>query len=551
MVERRSAPPGLSPDDLAQLERAGIGADEARAQLDRLRTPTVPVRLVRPCTPGDGIEQLSQARLADLVAAGGAAAAAGRVLKFVPASGAATRMFKELISALEGSKRPSATPAAREFFARLDEFPFAGELRRLSGVTGAPTRADQERRLLRTLLTDLRFAELPKALIPFHHVERPRTALEEQLLEGTRYVRDAGGQCRMHFTVPADARGLFEATLATLTPAVQAHGRGASLDVTLSVQSPSTDTLALADDGGPFRNEDGSLLLRPAGHGALIRNLESSDGDIVVIKNIDNVLPDEASTEVIRWKRALIGHLASLQAQVFAHLRALSDPACPAESVEAAAGFAAANFGRTVPAGDGDRRRLATIEALDRPLRICGVVKNEGEPGGAPFWVADAEGHESIQIVESAQVDLADPDQALLFRNATHFNPVDLVCGLRSFDGRRHDLDRFVDPSTAFITRKTAGGRGLLALERPGLWNGAMAGWNTVCVDVPADTFAPVKTVFDLLRPQHQFSRPRRGAEDRAGVGHRPGHRRSAAQPPVAHPDPRTRRPAGAGRRRR
>jgi hypothetical protein len=230
------------------------------------------------------------------------------------------------------------------------------------------------------------------------------------------------------------------------------------LEVTFSEQHPSTDTLAITPDGDPFRTEDGALLFRPAGHGALLQNLHELAADLVVIKNIDNVLPFEASHEVVHWKRLLIGYLTTM--------------------LDEAPG--------------------------DRPMRVCGVVKNEGEPGGAPFWVIDERGRRSLQVVEPSQVDLADADQRRIFESSTHFNPVDLVCAVRGRDGQPFDLADFVDPSAVFLTKKSHHGSDLIGLERPGLWNGAMAGWHTVFVEVPASTFAPVKTVFDLLRPQHQ-----------------------------------------------
>jgi len=494
----------LTPADIAQLAAVGISPEAAAAQLAQLHNPPPPVRLIRPATIGDGITQFSSSTspAADtLMAEGVAAAEAGRVLKFVPASGAATRMFKQLQAALQRSDRPSHSPAAAEFFARLDDFPFADQLRQRAGVAGAPSGESEERTLLRTLLVEMGMAALPKALVPFHRADRPRTAFEEQLHEGVRYTRSAEGVAHLHFTVPADARAAFEATLRDVRPLVESGQHATRLTVQFSVQSPSTDTLALDTDGAPARVTDGSLLLRPSGHGALLGNLQESGGDLVVVKNIDNILPSEQHEEVVRWKHLLIGHLARLQAEVFLHLTAITAQAPPPAAIASARHFANTTFARDVPS---DAGADVIVDALHRPLRVCGVVRNDGEPGGAPFWVLDAEGRASLQIVEAAQVDHDDTSQAHIFRTATHFNPVDLVCGLRDFCGVPFDLAQFVDPATAFVTRKAADGRTVIALERPGLWNGSMAGWNTICVEVPASTFAPVKTVFDLLRPQHQ-----------------------------------------------
>ena len=444
--------------DQTQLERRGITAAEAARQIALLRQAPPATRLDRPCTVGDGIVQIDAGAHSHLLDAARAAADAGRVTKFVPASGAATRMFKDLIAALAASEPLSTDDAARRLFAELDRFAFAAELRDRTGIAGAPARDEQQRRLLRTLLEDMRYAELPKALIAFHRVHGAvRTAFEEHLLEGAQYTRASDGTARTHFTVAPEFRDEFGRLLERVRHGVE-HAAQARLDVSFSEQHPSTDTIAISPEGDPFRAPDGSLLFRPAGHGALLRNLQSLDADLVVIKNIDNVLPFEASAEVIRWKQLLIGYLVTLL----------------------------------------DRA------PADRPVRVCGVVRNEGEPGGAPFWVVNNEGRVTPQIVESSQVDLGDPAQRQIFESSTHFNPVDLVCAVRRSDGTPFDLSTFVDPSAVFRSRKSHDGRELIALERPGLWNGAMAHWHTVFVEVPAATFAPVKTVFDLLRPEHQ-----------------------------------------------
>ena len=444
--------------DHKQLETRGIARAEAERQLQLLREAPPAMALDRPCTVGDGIVRLDEDMHRELLAVAGHAAVAGRITKFVPASGAATRMFKDLIAAVAAPGRPSNVPATRLFFERLDDFPFAQELRQRFGVDRTLETEHDERRLLTTLLYDMRYAELPKALIAFHRVGGVvRTAFEDQLLEGTQYTRASNGVARAHFTVPPEFRHEFDALLEQVRPGIE-QATATRLDVSFSEQHPSTDTIAATPEGEPFRTADEALLFRPAGHGALLRNLQELAADLVVIKNIDNVQPFEASAEVVHWKRLLIGYLVT---------------------------------------------RLED-HADDRPIRVCGVVKNEGEPGGAPFWVRQADGHNTAQIVESSQVDLDNPQQRRIFESSTHFNPVDLVCAVRRRDGTPFDLAGFVDPSAVFLSRKSHEGRALIALERPGLWNGAMAHWRTVFVEVPAATFAPVKTVFDLLRPQHQ-----------------------------------------------
>jgi hypothetical protein len=447
----------LTPGDRQQLDARGISDAEAARQLDLLRHAPAPTRLNRPCTIGDGIVQLDPRDHDALLATAATAAAAGRISKFVPASGAATRMFKDLIAALADAERPSRSEAGRLFFEQLDRFAFAPELRQRSGVFGPVTTESAERHVLRYLLDDMGYAALPKALIAFHrNGEMVRTAFEEQLLEGAQYARGGDGAARMHFTVAPEFQREFETLLAKIR--LQAEERtGTRLDVSFSEQHPSTDTLAATPEGELFRTADGQLLIRPAGHGALLRNLHRLNGDIVVIKNIDNVVPFEKSADVVRWKQLLIGCLI----------------------------------------------RVLEQGPFDRPVRVCGVVRNEGEPGGAPFWVAHDDAV-TPQIVESSQVDQHDPAQRRIFESATHFNPVDLVCAVRRPEGAPYDLDKFVDPQAVFVSRKSHEGRDLIALERPGLWNGAMAHWHTVFVEVPAATFAPVKTVFDLLRPQHQ-----------------------------------------------
>jgi hypothetical protein len=449
----------FSATDLQQLAARGISEAEAARQLELLRHAPPPTRLDRPCAIGDGIVQIKPGDHSRLLDAARRAADDGRLTKFVPASGAATRMFKDLIAARDAAAPVATFEAARQFFAELDRFPFATELRQRAAMNGAPADDEEQRRVLRTLLDEMRYAALPKALIAFHRVNGSvRTAFEEHLLEGTAYTRDAAGTARTHFTVAPEFRDDFETLLEQVRTRIE-QSTGARIDVSFSEQHPSTDTLAATPDGALFRAADGSLLMRPAGHGALLRNLQSLTTDLVVIKNIDNVQPIEASRDVIRWKQLLIGYLVTLLDE----------------------------------------------GPDDRPVRVCGVVRNEGEPGGAPFWVVDGHGAKTAQIVESSQVNLEDTEQRRIFESSTHFNPVDLVCAIRRLDGHPFDLAQFVDASAVFRSSKSHEGHELVALERPGLWNGAMAHWRTVFVEVPASTFAPVKTVFDLLRPQHQW----------------------------------------------
>jgi hypothetical protein len=465
----------LSAADRAQLEAAGIAAAEAERQLALLASPPPPIRLERPCRLEDGIVRVEPAEHEALLEDAAEAAAAGRLSLFVPASGAATRMFSPLRPALaeerplrlaEAERRAAGGDAAAadlvRFCRHLRDFAFAQDLGRALAARGLDLYQTIATGDLRTVVAallrqpGLGYDELPKALVPFHrYPEGPRTALEEQVVEAARYARDRDGACRLRFTVP---RGHDDEFISLARAAAEKCGIEAQLE--LSHQEPATDMLAVDLDGRPVRDAEGALLLRPGGHGALLGNLERCGADLVVIKNIDNVVPDRLKETTVRWKKLLVGYLTQLQEALKHHLQ--------------------------------------------RPLRVCGVVPNQGQPGGGPFWVRGADGRLSVQIVESAQVDMADRAQRSIWQAATHFNPVDLICALRDPRGRPYALASYVDPRTAFVATKDHDGRPLRALEHPGLWNGAMADWYTVFVEVPAETFAPVKTVLDLLRPEHR-----------------------------------------------
>ncbi len=517
----------LSAEDLRQLAERGIPAAEALRQLRFLASPPPPLRLARPCTVGDGIRRLAPDDHAPLLARFDAALAAGRVTKLVPASGAATRMFRQLIElrhelrhepretgrdslerrAIHGDK---AAHRLLRFFGELPRGPFApalgAELAREGRALSALLAAGDFEPIFSALLdrSGLGWAEAPKALIPFHLAPSgPRTAFEEHLVEAASYAADRDGRCRLHFTIAADARARFErhAHEASARLLTEAGGAGLRFEISYSVQSPATDTLALAADGRPFREPSGRLLLRPGGHGSLLGNLDALQADLVFIKNVDNVVPDRLKGSTITWKRLLGGYLLMLQEHVFDLTLRLEagDPRATAEGVELLVDGLKLPASCVPAAGE---REAFVRERLDRPLRVCGVVLNTGEPGGGPFWVHTGREEITRQIVETSQV-ANDPEQQEVLAAATHFNPVDLVCAVRDAHGRPFDLPRFSDPRTAFVAHKSHLGRPLRALEHPGLWNGAMARWITVFVEVPSETFAPVKTVFDLLRSEH------------------------------------------------
>lgn len=519
--------PLLTAADREQLAEMGISEGEVRRQLALFAAPPAPARLVRPCTVGDGIEKLPESRHAELLARAEEAARAGRLSKLVPASGAASRMFQSLLAALEPEPEGRAEGVraraakgdanARDlvtFVEGIPRLPFRRDLAaacaRLGFLMEEAVREGSWGKVVRALTDEagLGYAETPKGLIPFHENEgEVRTALEEHLLEAARTVPDAAGIARAHFTVSPEARERFAARVEEVRGRVEAR-HGARLEVSFSEQSPSTDTIAADEDGSPFRLADGRLLFRPGGHGALLHNLEASRGDLVLVKNIDNVQRDAAARTSALWKRLLAGALVELEERVRRVRGELSRGPGTASLLQSGVDLLARFVGREeavrVARAAGDRWREGLLSRLDRPLRAAGVVRNTGEPGGGPFWVRAADGSATPQIVESSQVDAGSTAQKAIFRSSTHFNPVDLACALRREDGTPFGLEEFVDPGTSFVARKSKDGRVLQALERPGLWNGAMAGWNTVFFEVPSETFSPVKTVLDLLRPAHQ-----------------------------------------------
>lgn len=499
----------LTDADRRQLEARGIPESEALRQLELFRGPPPAVDLDRPCTLEDGVEALSPGRQQELQEIGEHAGRQGRLTKFVPASGAASRMFQRLTVRQDTVEAHEDGDLLR-FISELERFPFIEELRAACAADGASVdkllRRGEYRAVVDCLLRrpGLGYSDLPKGLLLFHRYgESSRTAFGEHLMEAIPYVHDAGGVSRFHFTVAGDHEELFERELRSLRPELFDRF-GAELEVSFSQQSPATDTLAVDLDNRPFRLADGGLLLRPGGHGALIGNLNDLSADIVLLQNVDNVARDRDKPLRVRWKQSLVGYLVELQERIFEAVEGLANEAASLATIEAAHELAVDELrlpdDELVRELDRDATRRALFERLDRPLRVCGVVPNRGEAGGGPFWVNTA-GYATRQIVETSQMS---DDQRAIAAAGTHFNPVDIVCGVRDWRGGAFDLHRYVDPGTVFIATRSRGGRELKALERPGLWNGAMAHWTTVFVEVPEATFSPVKSVFDLLRPPHQ-----------------------------------------------
>ena len=502
----------LTEKDLESLRHRGITPEQFNSQMQRFTTGFPYLRLQGSARPDEGIHILDEAEQESAIGRWERFLAdGGRAAKFVPASGAASRMFKALFAFADGDAQtaPAGTPVA-ELIDNLDRLPFRAELdaaaiRMYDADAAALAAAGRHRDIVSAIIRPegMNYGALPKALLTFHRYNdaTTRTSLEEQLYEGVQTVA-ADGRVDIHFPVSAAHRKLFEEKLAKAVPAVEA-ATGVKINVSLSEQKPSTDTPAAALDGTPFRNDAGEIVFRPGGHGALIENLNDMDATVVFIKNIDNVVPEARRADTLRYKRVLGGVLMQVHDSIAAYADMLAsgdyDPADLAEIAD----FMHDTLCISAPeldAADPDYM----LAKLDRPLRVCGMVRNEGEPGGGPYLAYNADGSASPQILESTQINTADADAAAMMASATHFNPVDLVCYVRDLDGEPYDLREYVDPDTGFISSKSFAGRELRALELPGLWNGAMSDWNTVFVEVPATTFNPVKVVNDLLRPAHQ-----------------------------------------------
>lgn len=435
------------------------------------------------------------------------------ILKFVPASGAASRMFKNLFEFLGADYNEPQTDFEKTFFAKIEKYAFYKDLNEACQQTAGATIAEliekgEYKTVVAALLEQngLNYGSLPKGLLKFHsYDEGNRTPLEEHLVEGALYASNKNGKVNVHFTVSPEHRALFQA-LVDAKASLYAKKYGVEYNISFSEQKASTDTIAADMDNKPFR-DNGQLLFRPGGHGALIENLNDLDADIIFIKNIDNVVPDKRKGDTVLYKKLLAGVLVSLQQKAFAYLQLLESGKYTHEQVIDILQFVQHQLFCKNP----ETKNLEDAELviylkkkLNRPMRVCGMVKNVGEPGGGPFLAYNPDGTISSQILESSQIDMSDPVKKEMFEKGTHFNPVDLVCAVRDYKGKKFNLVSYVDKATGFISYKSKSGKELKALELPGLWNGAMSDWNTIFVEVPLSTFNPVKTVNDLLREQHQ-----------------------------------------------
>lgn len=510
----------LTKEDLKLLQIKGIDPKSIDIQISRFKNGFPYIKLAKPAMIKDGIHAFGPKEVQRLADYYNLNYKGYEVLKFVPASGAASRMFKNLFeySTLqteeERQKIFAKDKSLHSFFEKLTSFAFYPDLvaelaKNEFSVEECLAKHDYST-IIDYLLTEkgLNYANLPKGLLVFHYYEDgTRMAMEEHLVEGANYCKGKQNRVAVHFTISPEHADKFIDEINRRKSKYE-KAFNITYEITFSIQKSSTDTIAVDLQNKPSREKDGSLLFRPSGHGALIENLNDREGEIIFIKNIDNVVPDKLKADTYLYKRLIGGYLIHLQEIIFEYLEALEKGNIDDLDIKAILKFARKELS-LIPAVDFNS--LSHIEKIDylfnklnRPTRVCGMVKNEGEPGGGPFWVENNDGELSLQIVESLQIDMNDARQKEIFGQATHFNPVDLVCGVMDYKGRNFDLREYVDTSTGFISVKSKDGRSLKAQELPGLWNGAMADWNTAFVEVPITTFNPVKTVNDLLRKEHQ-----------------------------------------------
>jgi hypothetical protein len=481
--------------DLFQLKSRNIVPDYFLENTNRILKKIKATKIEKPCTLGDGIEVLSPMDCLKYNQTFDARKNKKATI-FIPASGAATRMFKH-ISAIHSFEMDQL---AEEFIIHFKNFPFFPSLEIKFNALGHNIHDminhDQWHEIIRIMCNDISFIQLPKALIPFHNFESHQvSALFEQVREGLTYAKNLQSPCTFHFTISPEITVEYEIEVTKILD----HFGHDNLQISYSYQSPKTDTPALKNDGGLARDKDDKIIFRPAGHGALLENLQQIDSDIIFIKNIDNVSHHRWTQEITFYKKVLAGYLLDIVAE--SHQLLLELERNNEQILEAVRDFLFRHFGYQLS------EELTIGKAYDllyRPIRVCGMVKNEGEPGGGPFWVMQSNGYISKQIVEKNQIDTADPIQIQCLAHSTHFNPVDIVCCINDHNGKKYNLKHYVDESASFISDKFQEGQIVKALELPGLWNGSMAGWNSIFIEVPNSTFHPVKTVNDLLRPGHQ-----------------------------------------------
>jgi len=512
----------FTPQDLAFMAQRGSDIEQVEKQFNFFKTGFDFANINRNVSIGDGMVKFSENDVNHWIGIYEWLAQKKEIVKFVPASGAASRMFKDLYEALNTEKL-TVNEKTKLYVEKIKDFAFFNDLKEKieeNGISFDEIMQDSTSKILFEYLLDekgLNYGNLPKGLLKFHKYEtETRTALEEHLVESAKYAQSGDGVCRLHFTVSQEHLDKFNKLVAQVKEKYEKRF-GVSYHITYSVQSPATDTLAAELANTPFRDKNGNLLFRPGGHGALINNLNNIHADLVFVKNIDNVTTEDKLEPTVVYKKALAGYLLHLQEKSFEYIKTiilkgalsrrkeqgerrkeklLSDLTDRElnEIIDFAKHELMIQFENENPTQE------EVLKKLQRPMRICGMVKNEGEPGGGPFWITNRNGETSLQIVESSQIDMNHPSQKEFMKTASHFNPVDMICCFKDVNGNYYDLNKYVDPFTGFISQKSYEGRTLKAMELPGLWNGAMADWITIFVEVPLSTFNPVKTVFDLLK---------------------------------------------------
>ena len=507
-------------EDISQINARGSQLETVNQQLENFKSGFPFLRLTEAATNYHGIINLSEKEKQGYISSFDYKVANGLTLvKFVPASGAASRMFKSLFAAWDDLKKGKSTAEVLKekevdfIYKHLRKFAFYDDLLQIATNHQKSESQLSLQTTLELLLseTGLNYGYLPKGLLKFHkYPEGNRTPLEEHLIEGAAYSKNNEGKVYIHFTVSPEHQSLFEKHVGDLKSDYEKK-MGVIFEISFSLQKPSTDTIAVNTDNQLFREQDGSLFFRPAGHGALLENMNDIDSDLIFIKNIDNVIPDWLKAYTTDYKKALAGVLLSVQEQIFYYQKILKENY--PNTLESAFYAEAANFLENVlnitpPQNQyySEKEELYYYfsDKFNRPIRVCGMVKNQGEPGGGPFFAINRDGSVSVQIAENSQINLNDQEQSQIAKNATHFNPVDLVCSVKNFEGIKYNLLDFTDPETGFISIKSKDGKELKVQELPGLWNGSMSDWNTLFVEVPIETFNPVKTVSDLLRKEHQ-----------------------------------------------
>ena len=498
-----------STKDLQQFREKGISEQIINKQINYFKNGFPFLEIVNPATINNGLTQISENNKTNLINIFDEYSKNNKILKFVPASGAASRMFKVLFEFLDNSKisepkHDENFASVYTFFKRLNEFAFIDDLNKI-----VDTSENNYKKTLEYFLTNkgLNYGNLPKGLLKFHKYDnKNRTSFEEHLVEGANYSKSMNNNVYLHFTVSNEHMELFKSFFNQIKNDYEKE-LGIKFIADFSVQQSSTDTIAVDMDNMPFRNTDESILFRPGGHGALIANLNKIDSDIIFIKNIDNVVTDKLKQETYNYKKIIAGKLISLQDKIFAYLKSIDNN----ENINLAEteNFVENELNLKFPSDyfeyDNSKKLEFIRNKLNRPIRVCGMVKNQGEPGGGPFWTRNNDKSLSLQIVESSQINLLDTNQKSIFDKSTHFNPVDLVIATKNYKGEKFNLSDFIDEETGFISKKSQHGKDLKALELPGLWNGAMANWNTIFVEVPLITFNPVKIINDLLRPEHSY----------------------------------------------